>query len=125
MQSLNEAALTTFGQWLMTEVRDSTIEHWTMILSGKMGGIKAEEVQRELANWGKNERTALEALVPKVVDTTLHYLLFGLEQISHIKVSVQTSSGEVSNIAEVSDGLAGEVYGTKGWIARFSKEAGA
>jgi hypothetical protein len=125
MPTSSETPLLAFGQWLMTEVRDAAIIHWRMMLNGKMKGAKAEELQRLLANVGANERAALQAVVPKVVDTTLHYLLAGLEQPSNIMLGVQSPAGDVVSLRQVSDGLAGELYSKEGWIARFSKEAGA
>lgn len=125
MDTPSQTALSTFGQWLTNEVRDSAIAHWHKMLGGQMGGAKAEELQRLLAGVGDNERKVLQGLVPRIVDTTLHYLLAGLEEPSAIMLGVETTTGDVVKLRDASDGLAGELHGKNGWIAKFSKETGA
>jgi hypothetical protein len=46
------------------------------------------------------------------------------EEESEIRVVVCAGNEAVEDINKLSDGLAGELYGDEGWMARFSKEKG-
>jgi hypothetical protein len=69
-------------------------------------------------------------IIPIVVDTTLHYFLWMLEdggttklkyQIG-LKLLIESPSGMTQNICDISDGLSGELATLDGWVVRFSKE---
>lgn len=110
-----------FGKRLMASVRDETIEQWLSLIDGKLKGETAERLRPELKRMTSADRSLLRRLVPRIVDTTLHHLLWTLEGNEDITVSVTADGENCPNIASESDGLAGEVYGPAGWIARFSK----
>ncbi|MDF2859636.1 MAG: hypothetical protein K0Q87_5487 [Neobacillus sp.] len=59
-------------------------------------------------------------VVPKIVDTTLHHLLWTFEQNELIDINVANGDSKQISIKEISDGLAGELYTEDGWISRFS-----
>ena len=83
--------LEAFGMFLMRRVRDKAIADWDKIVSGEMKGDSAARVQRELAEYGAEDIEVLRRLIPQIVDTTLHHLLWALEQDEqHVKVAVQT-----------------------------------
>jgi hypothetical protein len=113
--------LEDFGRLLITRVRDEAIEQWDMILDGRMKDEDSQRLHREL----RSQPAVAEALarrVPEIVDTTLHHLLWTLEQARSIEVTVHGSEGSVREISKESDGLPGELYGPDGWIARFSQQ---
>src|SRR5262245_49878031 len=117
---MTEDVLDIVGKLLMVRIRDKAINDWNMILDGSMKGALTETVRKEIA--GANSTTeALECIVPRVVDSVLHHLLWTLEQEEWINVSVEVDGETTSSIREISDGLAGELYTEDGWIARFSQ----
>jgi hypothetical protein len=105
----------------MARVRDKAILHWTMIASGKMKGEQAEH--DALDRLDADGRQSFLALVPAVVDTVLHHLLWTVEQNEKIQLVMVARDGSVTNLNDMSDGLAGELYSERGWIARFSEAA--
>lgn len=115
-------ALDEFGAILMRRVRDEAITDWDMILDGRMKSANAERIRQMLAALDPDDLAVLHAVIPRVVDTTLHHLLWTLEQLKHVRIAVETEAGPVPDLARVSDGLPGEVFGDEGWVARFSKE---
>jgi glutamyl-tRNA reductase len=119
---MSNEALETFGSLLMTQVRDRTIREWDKMVEGQMKGMRADNVQKLLAAFDSEDREPLQLLIRKVVDATLHNLLWTLEQEKSVSIAVQTSSVLVPSLREVSDGLAGELYGKRGWIVRFSTQ---
>ena len=114
-------ALDHFGELLIKRVREKAILDWTKILDGRMKGETAKRLRSELSRLGRGELALIERLVPQIVDTALHHLLWALEQEESVDVAVKTSSGVVPSLREVSDGLAGELYG---WIPRFGETHG-
>jgi hypothetical protein len=121
---MEERALDKFGKMLMEKVRDISIGEWDDVVSGEIKAPELIELHKKLASsFSHKQLKMLSSLIPEIVDTTLHYLLAGLEEENDdVKVSVQTDQGTVTDLVEASDGLAGELYTEDGWIARFSKE---
>ena len=115
---LSEQALDHFGEILIKRVRAEAILDWTKILDGRMKGVRAERLRPELSGLDPGQMALIQRLLPQVVDTVLHHLLWTLEQEESIDVAVRTAEGLVPSLREVSDGLAGELYG---WIPRFGE----
>jgi hypothetical protein len=117
---VSAVALHTFGGVLISQVRDAAIRQWRQIVRG---GMKATEFEAtKLTELQEEGKAAFLSLVPRVVDTVLHHLLWTLEQPDDIAIAVQVGVDRVESLKEVSGGgLAGELYTEEGWIARFSE----
>ena len=113
-----EEALDRFGTFLMRRVRDEAISYWDMIVAGEMKGKRAQDIHTRVEKLPADAVAVLHDLIPQVVDSTLHQLLWGLEEADDITVDVD----DVHDIKSVSDGLAGELYTEDGWIAEFSQQ---
>lgn len=120
-QAMSEQALDRFGEVLMRQVRDEAISDWHMILDGKMKDAESQEIRSRLDQAGVNriQLEIIRQLVHRIVDTTLHHLLWTLEQEKSIDVSVRLGEEVIGSLRDLSDGLAGELYN---WAPRFSKE---
>lgn len=118
---MSQVALDKFGQLLMKRVRDEAVTDWKMMIDGRMKGASAEKVREFLGRLSEADKKLFSQLIPGVVDTVLHHLLWTVEQESDLYVGVETDNG-IENLREISDGLPGELYSDEGWIARFSKE---
>lgn len=118
---MNQEALDHFGDLLAKRVRDEAISDWDMILNGQMKDAESAEIAGRLTklNLSDSQRAFIIDLIPRVVDTTLHHLLWTLEQEDTVDVAVKTPEGVVPSLRDASDGLAGELYG---WIPRFSRQ---
>lgn len=119
---MSKKALDQFGRLLMTKVRDEAISDWKMIVHGKMKGEVSEDTRKAVMSLGPRGPEVFLSLVPEIVDRVLHHLLWTLEQSDTMRIAVQAGDESVENLRDVSDGLAGELHGDEGWIARFSKE---
>ncbi|AIQ54615.1 hypothetical protein [Paenibacillus sp. FSL R7-0331] len=119
--------LDMFGELVINQVRDSTIEQWEKMLTGQLKSKRAVNVYEEAKS--KLDGPALEmvmGLVNQIVDSTLHNFLELFEQEEKIKLLFMGSgskedTGEVE-IKEISDGLAGELYTEDGWILKYSQK---
>lgn len=120
--------LDSFGELLISQVRDRSIEQWENMLTGQLKSKRAVNVYEEAQL--KLDGPALEmvtGLVNQIVDSTLHNFLSLIEQEEKIKLLFKGSgceedTGEV-DIKEISDGLAGELYTEDGWILKYSKKS--
>ncbi len=119
---MNQTMLEKFGEILIRKVRDKAINDWEIILDGKMKGSSAAQVRDLLSGYSIEQIEILERLIPKVIDTTLHHLLWELDQLDILKILLYDTDGTTCDIKELSDGLPGELYGDRGWIKRFSKK---
>ena len=106
-----------FGEILMKEVRDWAIRQCDKHVSNLNGTQSVRRLLGENRKLNENERELLHAVIPDVVDTAIHNMLFMLEQHPEFELIVE---GE--NLDEISDGLAGELYTEEGWFMRFSEE---
>ncbi|AIQ49128.1 hypothetical protein R70723_26885 [Paenibacillus sp. FSL R7-0273] len=119
--------LDDFGELVINQVRDRTIEQWEKILTGQLKSKRAVNVYEEAQL--RLDGPALEmvtGLVNQIVDSTLHNVLDLFEQEEKIKLLFKGSgseedTGEVE-IKELSDGLAGELYTEDGWILKYSQK---
>lgn len=119
---MQKEALNRFGELLMRMVRDEAIEDWDMMIEGKWKDARAQEVFRTLSKMPSEHVEILRWLVPQIIDTTLHHLLWMLEQERSVAVMVKTEAGSSENVEKISDDLCGELYTDEGWIRRFSRQ---
>jgi len=117
--NLDNEALDRFGELLVRRVWDPSIWEWTETLHGRMKGETAEQLRPDLSRLDRRQISFIERLLPEIIDTVLHNLLWMLEQEEDVDISVQLPNGTVPSLRDVSDGLAGELYD---WIPRFSSK---
>lgn len=119
---MKKNSLDILGQSLMKYVRDETISTWDRMISGNMKGLTAQKVKEKVSGLSEEQLEILKWIIPKIVDQGLHNLLVMFEECEELFLGVNTESGDVEDIKEESDGLAGELYTEHGWITRFSNE---
>lgn len=117
-----QEALDTLGRILMTRVRDKSVSEWDRIVAGEMKDASSRQIHSDLHQLGDASAAMVSRLIPAVVDTVIHHLLWTLEQEQRLDLVVRLEKASVSNLRDVSDGLPGELYTEEGWIARFSRE---
>lgn len=122
VQNNSQTALQLFGQLLMNKVRDEAITDWKMIIDGRMKDEASAKTREILSSFTIEQRAILQLLIPEIVDTVLHHLLWALEQQKNVHIRVTIDNQEFPSLKDISDGLPGELYTDDGWIARFSKE---
>ncbi|KZN28698.1 hypothetical protein [Pseudoalteromonas luteoviolacea] len=118
-----EELLAKLGKALIVEVRDEAIEKYEMIALGKMKSTEALEKNSKLQSFSEQQLKDIRSLVVSSIDDVLHNLLWMLEQHEQ-EICLMVGEDEDSkkeNIAEVSDGLSGEIYTEDGWINSYSR----
>jgi hypothetical protein len=101
------------------------MDDWRMLLDGAMKGTRAETVMRKISAMNSEDLSIVRELVPMIIDTAIHYFLDLLDSDLDIDVSLKTPDGVRKGLRGSSDGLAGELYGSSGWIERFGQDRGS
>ena len=113
--------LDEFGQRYMSFVRDTVIKDMLEIINGQYGGNR-RELEQGISKIPNEFKNILQLFVATSIDKTLHYSLFMLQEYEDdTKLIIEDEEGNKNSLAEVSDGLCGELYTEDGWIERFSK----
>ena len=119
---MRQEVLDHLGQRLMHQVRDRAIVQWDQTIEGRTRGVMGRAAAEKLARLQPEHIEALRWLIPRIVDTTLHHLLWWLERDESVDLVVQTGLEGSASAREMSDGLCGELYTEDGWIMRFSQQ---
>ncbi len=114
------SGLTRLGQVIIECVRDGSISDLRMVLDGSMKGDDAKEIRDGLSSLSVEQLRAVADIIPAIVDQVVHNVLSTVEQRSELELSFRDGIDDC-DASEESDGLAGELYGTRGWIASFSR----
>jgi uncharacterized membrane protein YqiK len=117
MNKKEQETLNYFGKLLMERARDNGIHVTDWLVSGFGGAPANRELQNKLSLFTDDQKETVKEVIMKVVDQTLHHVLWMFEQEEEIDLIV-----DGVNLREASDGLAGELYGEDGLVAKYSKE---
>ena len=121
---MTDSRLDKVGEFVMTRLRDRGIDFADGVLAGALRAPALADVQAAIGRLSLEDRTLLRAVVVESIDVAVHDFLFALGEASDFDTGVELRCAGV-NVAEISDGLQGELFGADGWVARFSKYAPA
>lgn len=112
--------LDSFGEELIHEVRDYSIEQFYNSIHGIANTAERKIFKEEFQKLSEENKKFVEIIVKKTVDMSIHYFLWMIETSDNFKLQ-SIANNSVVDLAEVSDGLCGELYTNNGWIQKFSK----
>lgn len=113
-----ENQLSAFGELFIQTVRDNTLFVAEGIVSGHMRSQRDRDMYERIKLMSIEDISFLKDFAYRMIDLTMHNTLFMLED-SPNWVLAKREEG-VQDIAELSDGLSGELYTSDGWISKFS-----
>lgn len=117
---MSDTPLDAFGELLVKQVRDVTIEMWDRFVDGKMKDSNSGWTREMLASFDAHQLDILHRLIPDIVDTALDQLLYTFEQYDWVAIALRTEDGVVPDIRQIAEGdLQGYLYS---WIPKFSKK---
>lgn len=109
-----------FGQFVISKLRDGPLDRIDAVLSGTTKFPRLRPLSEAVATMTQDQREVVRRCVRMALDQGLHDFLFALGESHDMEKGIEVLiDGE--NIAEQSDGLAGELFGENGWFARYSK----
>jgi hypothetical protein len=109
------------GEAVIRFVRDDSIRDYEQLETGEQKPPQDRAFHDRLCALPHHDANVVRDLAVRMVDQTLHDFLWMLEGGEQLELFLKLPSGERINVTELSDGLAGELYGPEGWIARFSR----
>lgn len=118
----NEEVLNQFGKVYIESVRDNSLHTLDNILNGAAKAPSLKELNEELKSLSLTSDAIelIQKIATRMVDTTLHNTLFLFEQeLDGWQISNPDEA--VDSIANISDGLSGELYSPNGWIKKYSR----
>jgi predicted site-specific integrase-resolvase len=115
--------LEKFGGDFIKQSRDMTLDKYKLISSGKMKSEDAQKILSLLNSFNNDDIQKVNTIVANMVDRTIFNVLYLFEQSNDwvIVDKKQADANSLENIAEISDGLSGELYGRRGWIEKYSQ----
>ena len=109
--------LNEFGEVLIKEVRDRTIRLFDKKVQGMMRDRDSQLLFEKISKLSEEQKLLISEIIPQVVDLSLYNILCMFEEHDEFQI---VRDGE--NIADISDGLSGELYTSDGWIEKFSEQ---
>src|SRR5437879_2049811 len=106
-----------FGQFLMENLRDKAIQSYDGLAKGHWKAPSLQQIQRDLKTLDKSQLAITRRSLVTAMDHGIHDFLFALQELADYDIQVIVRG---KNIAEISDGLHGELFGDEGWRAKFS-----
>lgn len=111
--------LNEFGELFIKQVRDNSISVLEKAIAGEMKAPADQVLHQKISSLSNEQIEILKETAYSMIDLTLHNILIMFEQSKAWVVS--NPKGGVESLSVLSDGLAGELYTSDGWIQQFSK----
>ncbi|MGV3756891.1 MAG: DUF6547 family protein [Verrucomicrobiota bacterium] len=112
--------LDKFGEFIVQNLRDKMIQDADMLFAGKWKAPSLQALQKKALGLTEAQKQIVRDIVERTTVTGMHDLLFAIQEASdagsEIKIVV-----DGKEVAKLSDGLHGEIFGDSGWIAAHSK----
>jgi hypothetical protein len=113
-------SLNRFGEFIVTNLRDRAIEHYELLEKGHWKAPSLQKLQNELNKLKPEQKDIIRRCLINSLDSGIHDFLFALQELYDFDNDIQIIV-KGKNIAEISDGLHGEVYSEDGWYSKYSK----
>jgi hypothetical protein len=115
---MNES-LEKFGAFIVRNLRDKMLNDMDMVLRGAWKAPDLQELQKRVASLNDADKLLLRDLAEHITTTGMHDLLFALQEEADADGAIRLFV-DGKEVAKLSDGLHGEIFGDEGWIVRYS-----
>ena len=114
-----QSTLDSFGEHLVKSVRRIALIQVRKLIRGEMKGAAGIRFKELFENFTPDQLASIDQATEFAIDSTLFNVLFSADSES-LRILFPDNTGEYINIADLSDGLSGELSSDDGWITRFS-----
>jgi hypothetical protein len=112
--------LEKFGAFLVRNLRDKMLDDLEKLLRGAWKAPELQDLQSKLSSFSDAQKDVIRNLTEEMITGGMHDLLFAIQEEADSDGSIKVLvDGE--EVAKLSDGLHGEIFGDEGWIVRYSK----
>lgn len=112
--------LDKFGEFFIRHLRDNSVEYLQLMLEGRLREPRLQSLQSWVSSLSPDLKLVVREVVDELLTNAMHDILFAFQEAHDNKSGIEIIV-DGQPIAELSDGLHGEIFGEKGWIVRFSK----
>ena len=109
-----------FGKFLMENLRDKAIACCDSLSCERSGVPRLVHLEDDLRSLNDEHLCILKRCIVEAVDVAIHSFLFQVHEYAEQENAVQVCVNGV-NVAHLSDGLHGELFGKDGWMAQYSE----
>ena len=112
--------LDKFGEFFVRNTRDKMLSDLDMLLRGAWKAPDLQHLQQKIAQFTDAEKEVIREMMEHIATGGMHDLLFALQEQADADGAVRVFV-DGAEPAKLSDGMHGEIFGDRGWIARFSE----
>jgi hypothetical protein len=106
----------------MSFVRDTVSSQMIGIIDNTTKAPDSKKLAAKISSISVENKSYIKELVADTIDHCLHYFLYMLEEYEDdTTLIMEDEEGNKFSLAEISDGLCGELYTEDGWIEKYSK----
>src|SRR4051812_1454313 len=107
--------LDKFGKFLIQNLRDKALDYHALVQKGHWNDEETKMVQKAITALDTKTKKLISDCVADALATGMHDFLFALQEAHDNEEGIGVVVDR-TDVAEVSDGLNGELYGDNGWI---------
>jgi hypothetical protein len=109
-----------FGQFFVENLRDKSLDYLQLMFDGHWKAPETRPLQEKVSNLSPDLKAIVSGLADCLLTHAMHDLLFAFQEAHDNNIGIEIMV-DGKPIAELSDGLHGEIFGKEGWIVRYSK----
>jgi hypothetical protein len=115
---MNES-LEKFGVFFVRNLRDKMFQDLEKMIRGEWKADGLQKLQERVVRLSDSDKQILRELLEHLTTAGMHDLLFALQEEADADGAIRLLV-DGNEIAKLSDGLHGEIFGEDGWIAQYS-----
>ena len=116
---MSQQSLDKFGKFIIENLYDKGIYKFMELKKGNFK-LHPNQTENPFDQFDESQIKVIEAILRKTLTGATHDFLFALEERNDLEEDIQVMVDQ-ENIAELSDGLQGELFLEDGWINKFSE----
>lgn len=112
--------LDIFGEFVVLNLHDKMLFDLDTLLKSGWKSPGLQNIQSRIQNLSECEKALVREIVLRIIEAGMHDFLFALQE-EYDNKGLLHFFVEGEDVAGLSDGIHGEIFGDDGWINRFSK----
>ena len=109
-----------FGKFFVENCRDKALDHLRLILDGHWKTPELQRLQNKASSLSPELKATVYELADELLTQAMTDLLFAfhMSHDNNLGIEIMVDGKPIANL---SDGLHGNLFGKEGWIVRYSK----
>jgi len=112
-------SLDTFGRFVIENLFDQGVRKFQQLSNGEVNSPSLRTLQQDLGEFNNKEIEIIQKLILEIMTSSTHDFLFAIQEQADFEEDIQLNVAN-KNVAELSDGLHGEIFSESGWIKKYS-----